>query len=51
MDHEESDRFILLGGGRADHEGKGATGLCSSQRKHEPDTKGWNNSCKPHCEE
>ena len=22
--------------------GKGATGLCSPQRKHEPDTKGWN---------
>ena len=30
----ESDRSIVLRGGSADHMGKGATGLCSSQRKH-----------------
>jgi len=32
----ESDRSIVLRGGSADHMGKGATGLCSPQRKHEP---------------
>ena len=37
IDHEASDRPILLRGGRADHMGKGATGLRSLQRKHEPD--------------
>ncbi len=26
----ESDRFIVLRGGRADHKGKGTTELCSS---------------------
>ena len=29
MGHGESDRFIVLCGGRADHMGKGATGLRS----------------------
>ena len=51
MGRGESDRSIVLRGGRADHMGKGATGLRSPQRKHEPDTTGWNNSCKPHCGE
>ena len=37
MGRGESDRSIVLRGGRADHRGKGATGLHSSQRKHEPD--------------
>ena len=32
----ESDRSIVLRGGRTDHMGKGATGLRSPQRKHEP---------------
>lgn len=36
----ESDRSIVLRDGRAVHRGKGATKLCSSQRKHDTDTKG-----------
>ena len=40
MDRGESDRSIVLRGGSADHMGKGATGLRSLQRKHEPDTTG-----------
>jgi len=51
MGDGESDRSIVLRGGSADHMGKGATGLRSLQRKHEPDTKGWENLCKPHCRE
>ena len=35
----ESDRSIVLGDGRAVHRGKGATKLCSSQRKHDTDKK------------
>jgi hypothetical protein len=35
----ESDRSIVLGDGRADHMGKGTTGLRSPQRKHDADTK------------
>ena len=35
----ESDRSIVLGDGRADHMGKGATELRSPQRKHDVDTK------------
>jgi len=51
MDCGESDRSIVLRGGSADHMGKGATGLRSSQRKHGLDTKCRNNLCKPHCGE
>ncbi len=35
----ESDRFIVLGDGRAAHMGKGTTGLRSPQRKHDADKK------------
>lgn len=35
----ESDRRIVLGDGSAVHMGKDATGRCSPQRKHDPDTK------------
>ena len=51
MGRGESDRSIVLCGGRADHMGKGATGPRSLQRKHEPDMKVWRNLCKPHCGE
>jgi len=30
----ESDQLIVLGDGKADHEGKGLTGIRSLQRKH-----------------
>lgn len=33
----DSDRFIVLGDGRAVHVGKEATGQCSPQRKHDAD--------------
>ena len=49
MDRGESDRSIVLRGGSADHMGKGATGLRSLQRKHEPDTTGRASLFKPHC--
>ncbi len=49
MDHGESDHSTVLGGGRADHMGKGVTGLRSPQRKHELVMKDWSISCKPHC--
>ena len=48
MGHGESDRSIVLRGGRADHMGKGATGLRSPHRKHMPDMIGRRTSCKPH---
>ena len=35
----ESDRSIVLGDGKADHMGKGTTGLRNPQRKHDADTK------------
>ncbi len=38
--YRESDHTIVLGDGRADHMGKGVTGLCSLQRKHGPAKKG-----------
>jgi len=47
----ESDRSIVLCGGSADHMGKAATGLPSSQREHGLDTKSRNDLCKPHCGE
>ena len=36
----ESDHLIVLRDGRADHMGKGVTGIRSSQRKHVPDIVG-----------
>ena len=36
----ESDHLIVLRDGRADHMGKGVTGIRSSQRKHVPDKVG-----------
>jgi len=51
MGHGESDRSIVLRGGSADHMGKGATGLCSPQRKHGPDKEDRNKTCKPPCGE
>lgn len=47
----ESYSLIVLRDGKADHMGKGWAGLCSLQRKHEPDKVGLENSCKPHCGE
>lgn len=47
----ESYPLIVLGDGRADHKGKERAGLCSLQRKHEPDKVGLEHSCKPHCGE
>jgi RNA-directed DNA polymerase len=38
---EESDQLTVLGGGKADHKGKGLAGTRSLQRKHHPDKKGW----------
>jgi len=40
----ESDRSIVLGDGKADHMGKGATELRSSQRKHDAEE----NACYRH---
>ena len=40
----ESDRSIVLGDGRADHMGKGATELRSLQRKHDAEE----NACYRH---
>ena len=37
----ESDHFIVLRDGRADHMGKGMTVLRNPQRKLVPDMKGW----------
>ncbi len=50
MGREESDRLIIPAQGNA-ITGKGATRPRSLQREHEPDMKGWNTSCKPHCGE
>lgn len=36
----ESDQLIVLGDGRADHEGKGLTGIRSLRRQHQPDEEG-----------
>lgn len=46
----ESDQPIVLGDGRAEHEGKGLTGVRSLKRKHEP-YKGDGRRCKPHYRE
>ena len=42
MSTGESDRIILLGDGRADHMGKGATKSRSLQRKHAPERRSGN---------
>ena len=51
MGRGESDRSIVLCGGRADHMGKGATGPRSLQRKHEPNKEDRTKPCKTHCGE
>ena len=45
----ESDQLIVLGDGRADHKGKGLTGIRNWQRKHCPAKKGREKQCQPHC--
>src|SRR2546426_11305409 len=40
MARRESDQLIVLGDGRADHRGKGLTGVRSWHRKHCPARKG-----------
>ena len=47
----ESDQLIVLGDGKADHVGKGLTGIRSLQRKHEPNKEDRTKPCKPHCGE
>src|SRR3989441_11353961 len=44
----ESDPLIVLGDGRADHQGKGRTEVRSWYRKHCPARKGRKTQCQPH---
>ena len=46
----ESDQPVVLGDGRADHVGKGLTGVRSLRRKHGP-YKGDGEQCEPHYRE